>query len=100
MANTSKIGKIDYHNFDATAALKIAAWSVAGRFMYGQATPETRMLILQALDDLANNFVSRGVIYAFKSRCYSRNDQIVFEIVVSETLGDVFKPKTIEICLN
>ena len=66
--------KIDCQNFDATAALATTAWSIARKFMYEQVTPETRMRIAQALDDLANNFVSRGVIYAFKSRCYSRND--------------------------
>ena len=97
MANASKI---DYHNFDATAALTIAAWSVAGRFMYEQATPETRMLIAQALDELAGDLASRGVIYASKSSCCLHNDQIVFEIMFSETPSDVLKPKKVEIRLN
>ena len=97
MANTSKI---DYHNFDATAALKIAAWSVVGWFMYEQATLETRTLIAQALDELASDLASRGVIYASKSSCYLRNDKIVFEIAFSETSSDVFKPKKVEITLN
>ena len=97
MANASKI---DYHNFDATAALKIAAWSVVGRFMYERATPETRTLIAQVLDELANDLASRGVIYASKSSCYLHNDKIVFEIVFSETPSDVFKPKKVEITLN
>ena len=97
MTNASKI---DYHNFDATAALTIAAWSVAGRFMYEQVTPKTRMLIVQALDELAGDLASREVIYASKSSCYLRNDQIVFEIVFSETPSDVFKSKKVEITLN
>ena len=97
MANASKI---DYHNFDATAALKIAVWSVVGRFMYEHATPETRTLIAQALDELAGDLASRGVIYASKSSCYLHNDQIVFEIAFSETPSDVFKPKKVEITLN
>ena len=97
MANASKI---DYHNFDATAALTIAAWSVAGRFMYEQATPETRTLIAQSLDELASDLTSRGVIYASKSSCYLHNDQIVFEIVFSEIPSDLFKPKKVEITLN
>ena len=97
MANASKI---DYHNFDATAALTIAAWSVAGRFMYEQATFETRMLIAQALDELADDLASRRVIYASKSNCYLHNDQIVFEIMFSETPSDVLKPKKVEIRLN
>ena len=97
MVNASKI---DYHNFDATAALKIAAWSVVGRFMYEQAIPETRTLIAQALDELASDLASRGVIYASKSSCYLHNDKIVFEIVFSETPSDVFKPKKVEITLN
>lgn len=97
MANVSKI---DYHNFDATAALKIAAWSVASRFMYEQATPETRMLIAQALDELADDLAFRGVIYASKLSCYLRNDQTVVEIVFSETPSGVFKPKKVEIILN
>lgn len=97
MANASKI---DYHNFDATAALTIAAWSVASRFRYEQATPETRMLIAQALDELTGDLASRGVIYASKPSCYLHNDQIVVEIVFSETPSDVFKPKKVEITLN
>ena len=95
-----KARKIDYHNFDATAALATAAWSVARKFMYEQVTPETRMRIAQALDDLASDFTSRGAIYAFKTSCYLRNDQIVFKIMVSETPSDVFEPKTLEICFN
>ena len=97
MANASKI---DYHNFDATAALTIAAWSVAGRFMYEQATPEMRMLIAQALDELAGDLASRGIIHAAKPSCYLHNDKIVFEIVFSETPSDVLKPKKVEISLN
>ena len=97
MANASKI---DYHNFDATAALKIAVWSVVGKFMHEQVTPETKTLIAQALDELANDLASRGVIYASKSSCYLHNDQIVFEIEFSETPSDVFKPKKVEITLN
>ena len=97
MANASKI---DYHNFDPTAALKIVVWSVVGKFMYEQATPETRMLIVQALDELAGDLASRGVIYAFKTSCYLHNDRMVVEIVFSETPSNVLKPKKIEISLN
>lgn len=97
MANANKI---DYHNFDATAALTIAAWSVAGRFMYEQATPETRMLIAQALYELADDLASRGIIYAPKTSCYLHNDKIVFEILFSETPSEVLKPKKVEIYLN
>ena len=97
MANASKI---DYHNFNATAALTIAAWSVAGKFLYEQATPETRTLMAETLDYIAEDLATRGVIWSCKSECYLQADQLVLEATFAATPSDMLKPMKVKISLN
>jgi hypothetical protein len=92
--------KIDFHNFDTTAAVTIAVWSVASKFLYEQFTPKIKHFMVETLDSMAEDLVNRGVIWSYKSACDLQANKIVLEITFAESPSDVLKPKRVEIKLD
>ena len=92
--------KIDFHNFDATAAVTIAAWSAASKFLYEQFTPKIKCFIVETLDSMAEDLVDRGVIWSYKSACDLQADKVVLEMIFAESPSDMLKPKRVEIKLD
>lgn len=95
-----KNNKINFHNFDATAAVTIVAWSAASKFFYEQFTPKIECFIVETLDSMAEDLVARGVIWSYKSACNLQGNKVVLDITFAESPSDVLKPKRVEIKLN
>ena len=92
--------KIDFHNFDVKAALEIAVWLVADKFMYERATEQTILMIQDALDEFGIELVSREIIWSAKASCYMRFNKLILEIAFAETPKDALKPTKVTLELT
>ena len=69
--------RVNFHDFSASDAVFLLAYSTLLSYIYEQATSETRTMIAKDLEDKVTEWLVPGVVDNVETNCFLRNAAIV-----------------------